>query len=81
MAGSYNHVINSKGKLMESGRGPGGLSQMLENGGDVYEAVEEMYGMIWFLAKGDRSVVENAHQKYREGLIMSPGLKDMTWRI
>lgn len=46
MAGSYNHVITEEGNL----RGPEKVSQTLETGGDVYEAVEEMYGMIWWLA-------------------------------
>jgi len=85
MAGSYNHVVTKKGKL----RAPDDLLGMLEarGRGDVYEAVEEMYGMIWFLAheigieNGSDSpefvakVVEEARLNYREGLEKSPGVK------
>lgn len=46
MAGSYQHCVDDEGRLFE----PSILAQQLENGGDVYEAVEEMYGMIWYLA-------------------------------
>lgn len=46
MAGSYNHCIDDDGRLLSNEA----LAGMLENGGDVYEAVEEMYGMIWLLA-------------------------------
>jgi hypothetical protein len=48
---------------------------MLEcNSGDVYEAAEQMFGMIWFLAGGDPARVEEARQLYREGLRLSPGV-------
>lgn len=46
MAGSYNHVVTNKGNLASNRDVVG----MLENGGDVFEAVEEMFGMIWWLA-------------------------------
>ena len=48
MAGSYNHVVANDGNLGSNEF----IVDMLENGGDVFEAVEEMYGMIWFLAAG-----------------------------
>jgi hydrogenase maturation factor len=38
MAGSYNHVVTDSGNL----RSPEMVNRMLENGGDVFEAVEEM---------------------------------------
>lgn len=47
MAGSYNHVVTNKGNLDSNERVVG----MLETGGDVFEAVKDMYGMIWWLAK------------------------------
>lgn len=47
MAGSYNHVVTDDGNLDSNER----VTSMLENGGDVFEAVEELYGMIWILAK------------------------------
>ena len=69
MAGSYNHCVDDNGRLYD----PETLNGMLENGGDVYEAVEEMYGMIWFLAGGDPYKVEAARRAYKEGIEMAPG--------
>jgi hypothetical protein len=71
MAGSFNHCVNDKGQL----RGSQQLAGMLENGGDVYEAVEEMYGMIWYLARSNsftdeqaKNVIEFARQNYEVGV-------------
>jgi hypothetical protein len=72
MAGSYSHCVTEDGKL----RNPYDLAQMLENGGDVYEAVEELYGMVWYLADGDELKVEEARRMYRDGLQSSPGLEE-----
>ena len=70
MAGSYSHAIDeATGKLYR----PEAFLRMVENIGDAYETVEEMYGMIWLLASGDRAEVERARQAYRDGLNMSPG--------
>lgn len=77
MAGSYNHVVTKKGKL----RNPQQVAEMLETKGDVYEAVEEMYGMIHFLADrlgleggGGRNFwIERARHHYVEGIELSPG--------
>jgi hypothetical protein len=61
---------------------------MLEcHSGDVYEAIEEMYGMIWWLAEQKTlrndvlpaeawtaaEWVERARQSYHRGLDASPG--------
>lgn len=72
MAGSYNHCVDTAtGKLYDAE----GVCNMLEcRSGDVYEAVEEMFGMIWFLAGGDPAKVETARQSYQEGLALSPGI-------
>lgn len=73
MAGSYNHCIDEDGNLLDNER----LVDMLENGGDVYEAVEELYGMIWWLADqasfGNelKTMVDNARQSYIEGLAIA----------
>lgn len=77
MAGSYNHVVTDDGNLGSNEFVVG----MLENGGDVYEAVEEMYGMIWWLAgwlaTGDnraqemREAVAQAERNYEAGLAMA----------
>lgn len=47
MAGSYQHMVNRNGRLLGNERFTG----MIENLGDAYEAAEECYGMIWFLAE------------------------------
>jgi hypothetical protein len=68
MAGSYKHAVDGRGNLYSPKR----LSNMIENGGDVFETVEEMYGMIWYLAGAmdglPRDLVEEARQHYQDGL-------------
>jgi hypothetical protein len=72
MAGSYNHVVTNNGNLVDNER----FVQMVENLGDAYEAVEEMYGMIWWLAHmaadsgptPPGELVEMARQHYAVGL-------------
>lgn len=71
MAGSYKHVVTKTGKL----RSNESLIQMIENLGDAYEAIEEMYGMIWYLADGDAEAVERARLGYKSGLAYSPGVQ------
>ena len=79
MAGSYKHVVDSEGKFR-------GVDH-LDNLGDAYEAIEEMYGMIWYLAHdlagyaGDAyraaetaDLVEEARRAYRLGIARSPGV-------
>jgi hypothetical protein len=55
MAGSYNHIVTDDGNLGSNEH----VVSMLENGGDVFEAVEELYGMIWYLAAGHVESIEN----------------------
>jgi hypothetical protein len=71
MGGSYSHVVTDHGNLASPD------SWYIENLGDAYEAVEEMYGMIWWLANisprtlddsRPEELVEMARQKYKEGL-------------
>lgn len=84
MAGSYKHVVTKSGKL----RTPEKLLGMLEtSSGDVYEAIEEMYGMIWDLAESVhfyeseavddpssvKEIVEHARVHYKRGIQLSPG--------
>lgn len=47
MAGSWRHMTKKNGKPYDRRFGEG---SMLENGGDVIEALEECYGMVWWLA-------------------------------
>jgi hypothetical protein len=80
MAGSYNHCVADDGQLLVNEE----LQGMLECcSGDVYEAIEEMYGMIWWLADQKTLAqpwtaaewVERARQRYAYGLDRSPGVK------
>lgn len=68
MAGSYAHIVQKDGNLASNKR----VANTLENGGDVFEAVEEMYGMIWYLAGKypgqEKMMVEDARKYYLEGL-------------
>jgi hypothetical protein len=43
MAGSWNHIVDGAGRF-------NGSWLVHENGGDTVEALEECYGMVWFLA-------------------------------
>lgn len=78
MAGSWGHATNRDGTPRE---GEHGMGDLLENGGDVNEAVEEMYGMTWYLARSLEAVhrspvtregvlaqIEQAHASYAQGV-------------
>lgn len=77
MAGSYNHVTARDGALLDNA----GFLDMIDTRGDAYEAVEEMYGMIWFLADALGAAtetkpsvwVERARAGYKKGIERSPG--------
>ncbi len=47
MAGSWQHMTTKSGKLRNNET----FCDMIENLGDAYEAAEECYGMIWWLAR------------------------------
>ncbi len=68
MAGSYGHIIQKDGNLRSNKR----VVASLETGGDVFETIEEMYGMIWYLANvhigREKQMVDDARKNYREGL-------------
>jgi hypothetical protein len=68
MAGSYAHVIADDGSLASSEH----IVNRLDTGGDVVEAIEQMYGMIWYLAhqltKLDDGLGEEAIAIYREDM-------------
>ncbi len=68
MAGSYEHAVTKAGNLRSSD------SWTIENLGDAYEMAEEMYGMIWWLARESDdpgAAVEEARQRYRDGLAVA----------
>jgi len=69
MAGSYKHATTDAGNLRDNESFVG----MIENLGDAYEMAEEMYGMIWVLARraapdDPASAVEEARRNYRDGI-------------
>lgn len=88
MAGSYRHVTDDEGRLLQDED----ICSMLEcMSGDVAEAVEEMYGMIWYLAErlegyfaesryandgGPAFWVKDAQRHIEEGLEISPGRRE-----
>jgi len=75
MSGSYLHCVDESGALLSNQE----LNWSIENGGDVYEAVEQMYGMIWWLAGHDGALtpfgmaayVEKARLNYEIGLSLA----------
>lgn len=68
MAGSYSHLVDDQGRFQ-------GV-ELIDNLGDAYEALEECWGMIWFLAGGDAARVEEAERNYKRGIDLSPGVVD-----
>ena len=62
MAGSYRHVTDKDNNLISNERFP----EVVENLGDVYETIEEMWHIIDILANGDKSNIADAHLKYIE---------------
>lgn len=83
MAGSWDHITNDDGTPY-AGRG-----DLLENLGDINEFVEEVYGMVWWLAAHRArmrfattsvthaqimDVIASARENYRNGLHMGRNL-------
>lgn len=56
MAGSYKHIVNADGSF----RG----TELLDNLGDAYEALEECFEMIQWLSHGDPRMI---HKAWLEG--------------
>lgn len=56
MAGSYRHVVDHNNEFKGT--------DSIENLGDAYEALEEMYDMIQYLSGGDKQKIFEA---FREG--------------
>lgn len=75
MAGSWGHIVDDDGTFI------GGA--LLENGGDVQEALLECYGMVWWLATEmatvsgmepytPETIIETAQENYHLGIARSP---------
>lgn len=56
MAGSYEHATNLDGTYAGT--------DMLENMGDMKEAVDHMWFMIWYLSGGDQQKVKTASDQF-----------------
>ena len=61
MAGSYSHIIDENGDLITNETYGEDFTGMIENLGDAYEAIEEMYDMIEFLSDGNKEKIYQAH--------------------
>jgi len=72
MAGSYNHVVSERGRLLDSTI----MHEQLDTFGDVWETIEELFGMIWLLALGDPDRVEWARTHIQAGIALSPGYEE-----
>lgn len=57
MAGSWDHMTTEDGKL----RSVESFHQMMDTGGDVYEAAEECFGMIWWMAGQIDHLIAEGH--------------------
>lgn len=62
MAGSYHHVTDENGKL----RSNEDFINYIENLGDAYEAIEEMYYMIQYLSNGDADSINDSLEWFYE---------------
>jgi hypothetical protein len=68
MAGSYKHVVTDDGNLGSNHF----VVDMLETGGDVFEAIEEMADeALTTYRKRLKAVVEEARVHHKEGLIIA----------
>jgi hypothetical protein len=74
MAGSWRHMTATQGRFLNNENFTG----MIGNLGDAYEAAEECYGMVWWLAEtiagpgATRAqilgVIRRAEEHYLDGL-------------
>lgn len=84
MAGSWQHMTTKSGKLRNNET----FCDMIENLGDAYEAAEECYGMIQYLAQiysmdipggpwSPEELIKLAQEHYKDGLrlggVQKPG--------
>ena len=60
MAGSWQHMTTKSGKLRNNET----FCDQIENGGDFYEALEECYGMVqWLAAQLADACPDTAHSR------------------
>lgn len=79
MITSYNEVVNNDGNLDPD------KIEALVRGGDVFAVVEQLYGMVWYLAETAapasppamvKAMVEAARRHYDKGLVYAKGTHD-----
>ena len=92
MAGSWAHMVNEDGTPRtdpeDDGYATYGVPDTLENLGDCGEALEECYGMVWWLAayrarlrfatteptrEQVMDVIRSARESYEEGVRLGRG--------
>jgi hypothetical protein len=61
MAGSLSHITSGQGEF---------TMDLIDNMGDAHEALEECFGVIWWLTQGDPEDVRDAIDHYKKGLRM-----------
>lgn len=70
MAGSWGHIVNEDGTPRESADGQPDYAHDLDPySGDVHEALEECYGMVWFLAAHVSTLIEHTDTARRESVL------------
>lgn len=60
MAGSYRHVTDKNNNLVSNEE----FIDHIENLGDAYETIEEMWHMIDILTGGDKEKIRKVHIEY-----------------
>jgi len=58
MAGSYQHIVDENNILMDP------QHALLDNLGDAYETIEELYYFVNILADWDKAKINDTHIKY-----------------
>ncbi len=66
MAGSLRHITNNLGEFTGT--------DLIENGNDAWQALEECHGIIMQLADGDLRKIAEAHWRYVEKTNPNHGL-------
>jgi hypothetical protein len=74
MAGSWQHMTTKSGKFRDNESFCG----MIENLGDAYEAAQECYGMVQYMAEAiaretnasRADVIRDAQEHYQDGLAL-----------
>lgn len=64
MTSAYSGIVDDNGMLLENENAS--MQDLLGNGGDCYEVIEEMYWMIQVLADGDEEIIRRVVTEARQ---------------